>query len=75
MLRDLCPVCNSVLWPSGWMDRDATWYGGRPWPRRLCVTWGPCAPLHGKGTAAPTFRPMSVVAKWLYGSGYHLVQR
>jgi len=24
------------LWPNGWMDYDATWYGGRPWPRRLC---------------------------------------
>jgi len=30
----------------------------------------------GRGTAAhPHFRPMSVVAKWLDGSGYHLVQR
>jgi len=25
------------LWPNGWMDYDATWYGGRPRPRRLCV--------------------------------------
>jgi len=23
------------------MDQDATWYGGRPWPRRHCVRWGP----------------------------------
>jgi len=23
-----------VLWPNGWMDRDATWYGGRPPPRQ-----------------------------------------
>jgi len=22
-----------LLWPNGWMDYDATWYGGRPWPR------------------------------------------
>jgi len=22
-----------MLWPSGWMDQDATWYGGRPRPR------------------------------------------
>jgi len=23
-----------LLWPNGWMDEDATWYGGRsrPWP-------------------------------------------
>jgi len=26
-----------------------------------------------RGTAAPVFRPMSIVAKWLDGSGYHLV--
>jgi len=19
-----------VLWPNGWLDQDATWYGGRP---------------------------------------------
>jgi len=26
-----------VLWPNGWMDEDATWYGSRPWPRPLCI--------------------------------------
>jgi len=26
-----------LLWPKGWMHQDATWYGGRPQPRRLCV--------------------------------------
>jgi len=20
------------LWPNGWIDEDATWYGNRPWP-------------------------------------------
>ena len=30
-----------LLWPNGWMDQDATWYGGRPRPRQLCVRWGP----------------------------------
>ena len=30
-----------LLWPNGWMHRDATWYGGRPQPRGLCVRWGP----------------------------------
>ena len=31
MLRDRCPVCNvGVLWPNGWIDQDATWYGGGP---------------------------------------------
>jgi len=29
-----------VCWPNGWMDQDATWYGGRPQSRRHCVTWG-----------------------------------
>ena len=24
------------LWPNAWMNQDATWYGGRPRPRRLC---------------------------------------
>ena len=30
------------------MHQDATWYGGRPQPRRLCVSWGP-SPLPKKG--------------------------
>jgi len=28
---------SSLLWPNGWMHQYATWYGGRPLPRRLCV--------------------------------------
>jgi len=31
----------SLLWPNGWMQQNATWYGGRPQPRRLCVRWDP----------------------------------
>jgi len=31
--------------PNGLMDKAATWHGGRPQPRRLCVRWGP-SPLH-----------------------------
>jgi len=23
-----------LLWPNGWLDQDATWYGSRPRPRR-----------------------------------------
>ena len=38
----------SLFWPNSWMHQDATWYGGRPQPRRLCVRWGP-SPLHQKG--------------------------
>jgi len=33
-----------LLWPNGWMHQDATWYGGRPQSRRLCVRWGPSPP-------------------------------
>jgi len=35
----LCLLC-----PNGWMDQDATWYGGRPRPKRRCVRWGPSSP-------------------------------
>ena len=74
-------VCNvGVLWPNGLMDQDATWYGGRPRPRPHCVRRRPSSPLHGKGhSSLPTFAvygwPMSTVAKWLDGSGYHLIRR
>jgi len=45
-------------------SRHATWYGGRPRPRRHCVIWGPAPPQEkGHSSAFPTFRPMSVVAK------------
>jgi len=26
-----------LLWPNGWMDEDATWYGSRPQHRPHCV--------------------------------------
>ena len=42
-----------LLWPNGCMHQDATWYGGRPRPRRLCVRWGPSYPRK-KGTPTPT---------------------
>jgi len=40
------------------MDQDATWYG----PEGIVLDGGPSSPLNG-GTS-PTFRPMSIVAKW-----------
>ena len=56
-------VCNvGVLWPNGWMDQDSTWYGDRPRPRRQCVRWEPSSPTE-RGTAVPTFRLLSIVAK------------
>jgi len=30
-----------LLWPNGWMDQDATWYGGRPRPTPHYVRCGP----------------------------------
>jgi len=41
-----------LLWPNGCMHQDATWYGGRPQPRGLCVRWGH-SPLN--------FRPMFII--------------
>ena len=64
MQLDFQLLITGLLWPNGWMDQDATWYGGRPRPRPHCVRWGPSSPE--RGTAAPaTFRPMSIVAKQL----------
>jgi len=42
VLSDHClsvmSVCNvGALWPNGWMDQDATWYGGRSQPRQHVV--------------------------------------
>ena len=33
-----------LLWPSGCMDQDAAWQGGRCRPTRHCVRWGPSSP-------------------------------
>jgi len=45
-----------LLWPNGWMNQDATWYGGMPQPRRLCVRWGPSTHTQ-KGAEPPIFGP------------------
>jgi len=45
-----------LLWPNGWMDQDATWHGGRPQPRELCVRSGP-SPLPKWGWSPPIFGP------------------
>ena len=50
-----------LLWPYGWMDQDATWYGSRPGPRPHCVRMGPRSPVKG-AQQLPRFRPMSIVA-------------
>jgi len=57
MLSDSCPVLSvcdvGILWPNGWIDQDATWYGSRPifavyGSKQECVreSRGPCL-LHG----------------------------
>jgi len=50
-----------LLWPNGWMDEDATWYGSRPRPRPHCIRWGPSSPRKGH-SSPPSFWPMSIVA-------------
>jgi len=46
-----------LLWPNGWMDQDATWYGCRPPPRRHCAKRGPSSPSP-EGAQPPSSRPM-----------------
>ena len=67
MLWGRCSVCLSVcnvdvLWPNGWMDQDATWYRGRPPPRRHRVRWGPSSP-YVKGYSSPPLFGTSIAAK------------
>jgi len=64
-----------LLWLNGWMDQDATWYGGRPRPRRLCVRWESRSPSPKRGVEPPNSRPMFIVAKRLDGSRWYLVWR
>ena len=42
-----------LLWPNGWMDEDANWYGSRPGPRPLCIRRVPIYPR--KGHSSPLF--------------------
>ena len=49
-----------LLWPNGWMDKDATWFGGRPQPKRHCIRWGPSS-RPPKGGGAPNFRPIGLM--------------
>jgi len=56
MLSDYClscPVCDvGVLWPKGWMDHDATWYGGSPRLKLHCLRCGLSYLPTERGTAA-----------------------
>ena len=51
-----------LLWPNGWMDEDATWYGSRPQPRPHCVRRGPSFLMKEAQQPSPFFRPLFVVA-------------
>ena len=55
-----------LLWPKGWMDQDATWYGSKPNPGPGDVVLDGVVALPKRGTA-PSFRSMSIVAKRLDG--------
>jgi len=61
-----------LLWPKRWMDQDATWYEGRP-PGDIVLDGDPVRPP--RGHSPPNFRLMSIGAKRLYASGYHLARR
>ena len=52
-----------LLWRNGWMDKDASWYEGRPRPGHIVLhgyDGDPVSPIRG---TAPNFWPMSIVAK------------
>ena len=44
IVLSVCPVCDVAVLSNGWIDHDATWYGGRPQSRRHCVWWGLSSP-------------------------------
>jgi len=43
-----------LLWPDGWMDEDAAWYGSRPRRGSHCTRWSPSSLKRG---ACPLFGP------------------
>jgi len=63
-----------LLSQSGWMDQDATWYGGRPRPRPHCARQGP-SPQEKGAQLYPIFGPyllsrngwMDQDATWYWG--------
>ena len=53
-----------LLWPNGWMDEDAAWYGSIyiDLGSGHIVLDGVPAPAKGAQHPSPSFRPMSIVA-------------
>jgi len=60
----------SVLWPKGWMGKDATWYEGRPRRRPHCVRWGPSSPQKGHNPLPPIYGSCRL---WPNGRPYQLL--
>ena len=68
--------CPCLLWSNDCMHQDTTGYGGRPQPRRHCVTGGPSSPsntvalaeayLRTKWHLSPSSRlaTTDIVRKW-----------
>jgi len=54
----LAHVCCGQM--AGWMKTPLNWYGSRPCPRPQCTRRGPSS--RERGSAAPYFRPMCIVA-------------
>jgi len=79
VLSCLSSVCDvGALWPNDWIDPNETWHGGRPWPRRLCVRWGPSSPTK-KVTAPNQFLrhvlwPSDRLSQLLLSSCIHLLR-
>jgi len=48
-------MSNRLLWPNCWMDQNATWYGGKPRPRRRCVRWDRSSSIKGAQPPVPQF--------------------
>jgi len=57
--RQIPPVFSlCLLWPNGWMDQDATWYGGMPQCRPHCGRWRPSSSSKkGAQPPPPIFSP------------------
>ena len=56
-----------VLWPNGWIDQDATWYGSTPRLRPSSVERGPSPPRKKKGAQPVIFGPCLLRPNgWMY---------
>jgi len=63
-----------VCTPNDWMDQDSTFFRKADLCPDDIVLDGDPAPPRGHSPSS-SFRPMSVVAKWMDGSRCHLVRR